>query len=264
MYPKISGMTGTAITEVDEFKEIYNLDVIQIPTNMPNKRTDLNDLIYMKKSAKLKAILESIQDSHKKGQPILIGVTSVEKSEELSDILKKNKIKHNVLNAKNHAKEAEIINQAGKRGSVTIATNMAGRGTDIRLGGNTESEPENKEKITQEAIEIEKLGGLLIIGTERNESRRVDNQLRGRSGRQGSAGVTQFFLSLEDDLMCIFGGEKLNSIMNKLGMKDDEAISHKWVTGALDSAQKKVESYNYELRKNLIRYDDTKNGKVTL
>ena len=274
MYPKLAGMTGTAMTEAQEFISIYNLEVVQIPTNILIARVDEHDVIYKTGTAKNNAIFEEVKKAHNKMQPILIGTISIEKSELLSKLLKKNGIKHSVLNAKFHEKEADIIAQAGRLGSVTIATNMAGRGTDIKLGGNEEVIIRNKSEgkaISDSEIELIKqqiqkdrkkvldIGGLFVIGTERHESRRIDNQLRGRSGRQGDAGRTKFFLSLEDDLMRIFGSVKIGNFLGKLGLKDDEAIEHPWINKSLEKAQQKVESRNYEIRKNLLKFDDVMN-----
>jgi preprotein translocase subunit SecA len=242
MYKKLSGMTGTALTEENEFREIYALDVIVVPTNKPVARLDKSDLIYKNTKGKYNAIIEDIIESNKKGQPVLVGTVSIEKSEYLSSLLKKRGVKHQVLNAKYHEQEAEIISHAGELGSVTIATNMAGRGTDIKLGEG-----------------VKEVGGLKIIGTERHESRRIDNQLRGRSGRQGDSGESAFYISLEDDLMRIFGSEKIQGIMERLGLEEDEAIDHKMVSKAIENAQKKVEGNNFDIRKNLIGYDDVMN-----
>ena len=242
MYKKLSGMTGTALTEENEFREIYALDVIVVPTNRDIARIDKSDLIYKNTKGKYNAIIEDIIECNKKGQPVLVGTVSIEKSEYLSALLKKRGIKHQVLNAKYHEQEAEIISHAGELGSVTIATNMAGRGTDIKLGEG-----------------VKEAGGLKIIGTERHESRRIDNQLRGRSGRQGDAGESVFYISLEDDLMRIFGSEKIQGLMDKLGLEEDEAIDHKMVSKAIENAQKKVEGNNFDIRKNLIGYDDVMN-----
>ena len=241
-YEKLAGMTGTAQTEATEFAEIYNLEVISIPTNVPVKRKDLNDLIYNTEREKLDAVAKKVKELYKKGQPVLIGTASIEKSELIHERLKKIKIPHNVLNAKNHEHEAEIIAQAGKKGAVTVATNMAGRGVDIKISD-----------------EIKELGGLYILGTERHESRRIDNQLRGRSGRQGDPGVSQFYLSLDDNLLRIFGGEKIRTIMNKLGVKEGEYIDSKIVTRSVEKAQKKVENMHYESRKHILEYDDIAN-----
>ncbi len=276
MYEKLAGMTGTADTEAVEFKKIYNLDVVVIPTNKPISRLDKNDVIYKTEIAKFKAIAEDIRIKNEKGQPALVGTISIEKSERLSDFLKKMNVRHNVLNAKHHEREAEIVAQAGRKGAVTIATNMAGRGTDIVLGGNPESmarqvnrdeeSPEYKEALKNYKISCEtekqdviKAGGLAIIGTERHESRRIDNQLRGRSGRQGDPGESQFYLSLEDNLMRIFNGERIQKIMNTLNMPDDEPIEAPMVTRAIESAQRKVEGHNFDIRKHLLDYDDVMN-----
>ena len=268
MYPKLSGMTGTATTEAAEFAEIYNLEVISIPTHKKMIRIDHNDEVYRTADEKWTSVINSIKNANIKKQPVLVGTTSIEKSEMLSNLLKKQKIKHNVLNARNHKEEANIIAQAGEPGAVTIATNMAGRGTDIQLGGNlevisknlevTEKNKENHNKNKEVALSN---GGLFVIGTERHESRRTDNQLRGRSGRQGDPGESKFFLSLEDDLMRIFGTEKLDSVLVKLGLKNGEAITHPWVNRALQKAQQKVEGRNFEIRKNLLRFDDVMNDQ---
>ena len=242
MYDKLSGMTGTALTEENEFREIYNLDVIVIPTNKPVQRIDQSDMVYKNESGKYKAIIEEIVKSHEKGQPVLVGTASVDRSEYISSLLKKRGIKHQVLNAKYHAQEAEIISHAGELGMVTIATNMAGRGTDIKLGEG-----------------VREAGGLKVLGTERHESRRIDNQLRGRSGRQGDPGESIFFISLEDDLMRIFGSEKIQGVIDKLGLEETEAIESKMVTKAIENAQKKVEGNNFDIRKNLLGYDDVMN-----
>ena len=242
MYAKLSGMTGTALTEENEFREIYNLDVIVIPTNKPVQRIDQSDMVYKNESGKYKAIIEEIVKSHEKGQPVLVGTASVDRSEYISSLLKKRGIKHQVLNAKYHAQEAEIISHAGELGMVTIATNMAGRGTDIKLGEG-----------------VREAGGLKVLGTERHESRRIDNQLRGRSGRQGDPGESIFFISLEDDLMRIFGSERIQGVIDKLGLEETEAIESKMVTKAIENAQKKVEGNNFDIRKNLLGYDDVMN-----
>ena len=242
MYEKLAGMTGTAKTEEDEFNKIYKLDVYVIPTNKPAIRKDLPDVIYKTKNAKYRAVVREVKKRHATGQPILVGTTSINQSEILSQLLDKENIVHNVLNAKYHEKEAEIIKNAGQKGMVTIATNMAGRGTDIKLGPG-----------------VAELGGLMIIGTERHESRRIDNQLRGRAGRQGDPGTTQFFLSLEDDLMRIFGSENISKFMDKLGMDEDEPITAKMITRSIEKAQKKVESHNFEIRKYVLEYDDVMN-----
>ena len=242
MYDKLAGMTGTAKTEEDEFNKIYKLDVYVIPTNKPAIRKDLPDVIYKTKHAKYRAVVREVKKRHETGQPILVGTTSISQSEIISQLLKKENIVHNVLNAKYHEKEAEIIKDAGQMNMVTIATNMAGRGTDIKLGKG-----------------VADLGGLMIIGTERHESRRIDNQLRGRAGRQGDPGTTQFFLSLEDDLMRIFGSENISKFMDKLGMDEDEPITHSMITRSIEKAQKKVESHNFEIRKYVLEYDDVMN-----
>nr|WP_296327438.1 preprotein translocase subunit SecA [uncultured Acidaminococcus sp.] len=242
MYDKLSGMTGTAKTEEQEFQKIYGLDVVVVPTNKPNIRIDYPDVIYKTRRAKYRAVANAIEELHKKGRPVLVGTTSIQQSEDLSELLKKRGIEHNVLNAKFHEKEAEIVADAGQMGAVTIATNMAGRGTDIVLGDG-----------------VAELGGLHIIGTERHESRRIDNQLRGRCARQGDPGSTRFYLSLEDDLMRLFGSDNISGIMDKLGMEEDEPIEHKIVTRSIESAQKKVEARNFEIRKQVLEYDDVMN-----
>ncbi|QJC34454.1 preprotein translocase subunit SecA [Enterobacteriaceae endosymbiont of Donacia crassipes] len=269
LYKKLSGMTGTASTESFEFKEIYKLDTIIIPTNKPMIRKDLPDLIYLTKKEKINAIINDIKEKNSKGQPVLVGTISIKKSELISKKLKKIGIKHNILNAKFHVKEAEIIAQAGIKKAVTIATNMAGRGTDIVLGGNLLIDKKfsfNKiEKLKLEwqikHNEIIKLGGLYVIGTERHESRRIDNQLRGRAGRQGDPGISRFYLSMEDSLMRIFAPKNMLFLMNKLGMNANDCIEHPWITKAISNAQKKVESYNFEIRKQLIEYDDIINDQ---
>ena len=253
-YKKLSGMTGTAKTEADEFFDIYKLEVVEIPTNMKMVRNDYEDEIYRTLNEKYNAIIKLIESCREKKQPCLVGTVSIEKSEEISRLLKGKKIPHEVLNAKNHLKEAEIVANAGKPGQVTIATNMAGRGTDIKLGGqDSSSDFETNKKTSLDS------GGLYIIGTERHESRRIDNQLRGRSGRQGDPGASKFFLSLEDDLMRIFGSEKLDSVLKTLGLEEGESIQHPWITKALERAQKKVEARNYEIRKSLLKFDDVMN-----
>ncbi len=254
LYDKLSGMTGTAKTEADEFSDIYNLDVVEIPPNKPMVRKDSEDEIYRTLNEKYNAIVSLIDECRKKSQPCLVGTVSIEKSEFISNILKKKKIPHEVLNAKNHMKEAEIVSEAGTPGQITIATNMAGRGTDIKLGGIESS----KNYIKNNKIALGS-GGLYIIGTERHESRRIDNQLRGRSGRQGDPGSSKFFLSLEDDLMRIFGSEKLDSVLQTLGLSENECIQHPWITKALERAQKKVEARNFEIRKSLLKFDDVMN-----
>ena len=301
MYNKLSGMTGTAMTEEAEFEEIYNLDVVEIPTNKPMIRKDENDVIYKNENAKFRAIVKSIKESHEKGQPVLVGTVSIEKSEKLSKLLRQEGIKHEVLNAKYHEKEAEIVAQAGKFGAVTIDTNMAGRGTDIMLGGNSEflakeemhknKTPENlieeantyyetdeqdilrareqfrnlvkkyDEEIKDEKQKVIDAGGLKIIGTERHESRRIDNQLRGRSGRQGDIGESKFYISLEDDLMKIFGGDIITKVYNTLGADENLPIDSKIITNAVENAQKKVEGRNFSIRKNVLKYDDVMNAQ---
>jgi len=242
MYAKLAGMTGTADTEAAEFKKIYNLDVVVIPTNMPMIRADHTDVIYKTEKEKFAAVIEEIRELYKVGRPVLVGTISIEKSELLSKYLNQTGIQHHVLNAKNHEREAEIVSQAGQRGQVTISTNMAGRGTDIKLGEG-----------------VAELGGLHILGTERHESRRIDNQLRGRSGRQGDQGSSRFYLSLEDDLLRIFGAEKISSIMDKIGIEENEPIEHKLISRAIENAQKRVEGQNFDIRKHLLEYDDVMN-----
>ncbi|MBQ2687958.1 MAG: preprotein translocase subunit SecA [Clostridia bacterium] len=299
LYEKLSGMTGTAMTEEQEFKEIYELDVVEIPTNKPLARVDENDSIYLNEQAKFNAVIETIIECHEKGQPVLVGTISIEKSELLSKLLKKRGIEHNVLNAKHHEKEAEIVAQAGKFGAVTIATNMAGRGTDIMLGGNAEFMAKNKmrkmgytdellaeatgfgdtddeeilearktfselnaqfkEEIKDEAEKVRQAGGLYIIGTERHESRRIDNQLRGRSGRQGDPGQSRFFLSTEDDLMRIFGGDRMKMMMTRLNVDENMPIENKMISNIIESSQQKVEQRNFGIRKNVLQYDDVMN-----
>ena len=301
MYDKLAGMTGTAMTEEAEFEEIYKLDVISIPTNKPMIRDDQNDAVYKNEKGKFNAIVQSIKESHAKGQPVLVGTVSIEKSEKLSNILRKEGIKHEVLNAKFHEKEAEIIAQAGKFGAVTIATNMAGRGTDIMLGGNSEylakqemrrnkipdelieqantfyeteveeilkaretfKKLENKynEEIKEEKAKVIAAGGLKIIGTERHESRRIDNQLRGRSGRQGDPGESKFYIGLDDDLMKIFGGEMITKLYNTMGIDENMPIENKVISNTVESAQKKVEGRNFSIRKNVLKYDDVMNAQ---
>ena len=261
LYDKLSGMTGTALTEAEEFMDIYGLGVVSVPTNVPIMREDSDDEIYRTEEEKYEAIIKNILKCNKRNQPVLVGTVSIEKSEILSKLLKSKNIKHNVLNARYHEQEAQIISQAGKPGSVTIATNMAGRGTDIQLGGNPEN-LENTEKNTEELKKIViESGGLFVIGTERHESRRIDNQLRGRSGRQGDPGESKFYLSLEDDLMRIFGSDRLDTILQRLGLDEGEAIVHPWINTALERAQKKVESRNFDIRKNLLRFDDVMNDQ---
>jgi len=279
-YQKLSGMTGTALTEENEFRNIYSMDVVAIPTNKPLQRTELPDAVYRTAQAKFRAVVEEIEARHSQGQPVLVGTISIEKSEMLSKMLKQRGIAHHVLNAKNHEKEAEIIAQAGQKGAVTISTNMAGRGTDIILGGNPEPElkkvRENNEltEAQQEARiqeirqrwqerhdEVVELGGLHILGTERHESRRIDNQLRGRAGRQGDPGSSQFFVSLEDDLMRIFGSDSVSSIMEKMGMEEDAPLEHSMVSRVIENAQKKVEGRYFEMRKHILEYDDVINNQ---
>ena len=273
LYNKLSGMTGTADTEAYEFQEIYSLEVVVIPPNKPTTRNDMGDLVYLNQEDKFKAILEDIKDCNSRGQPVLVGTTSIEVSELLSDYLKKGGIKHEVLNAKQHAREAEIVAQAGRAGAVTIATNMAGRGTDIVLGGSLDAALEGVDPNDAVAVqrvnaewqarhdEVLAAGGLHIIGTERHESRRVDNQLRGRSGRQGDVGSSRFYLSLEDSLMRIFASDRVASIMQKLGMEEGEAIEHPWVSKAIENAQRKVEGHNFDVRKQLLEFDDVANDQ---
>ena len=299
LYNKLSGMTGTAMTEEDEFREIYKLDVIAIPTNRPVIRIDHPDQIYRTEKGKYAAIIDQIVACHEKGQPVLVGTISIEKSELLSAMLKRKGVKHEVLNAKYHAKEAEIVAQAGKLGAVTIATNMAGRGTDIMLGGNAEflakaemrkrEYPEEliteaigyadtddedvlaaravyqqlyrkfSDEVKERAVKVKEAGGLYILGTERHESRRIDNQLRGRSGRQGDPGESRFYISLEDDLMRLFGSERLMSIFKSIGVAENEQIEHKMLSSAIEKAQMKIEGNNYGIRKNLLEYDQVNN-----
>lgn len=279
LYDKLAGMTGTAMTEAAEFMDIYELDVLEVPTNRPVQRIDHNDEVYRTVDEKNDAIVELIKECTAKGQPVLVGTVSIEKSEQLSELLKKRKIAHNVLNARYHEQEAAIVSQAGKPGAVTIATNMAGRGTDIQLGGNAEmrikvelggvTDPAELAKKAAEiraevAADKEKVlaaGGLYIIGTERHESRRIDNQLRGRSGRQGDPGASKFFLSLQDDLMRIFGSDRMDSVLTRLGLQPGEAITHPWVNKALEKAQQKVEARNFEIRKSILKYDNVLNDQ---
>ncbi len=279
LYPTLSGMTGTAMTEAAEFADIYKLEVVEIPTNMEMIRIDNDDEVYRTTREKHEAILDQIAECHERKQPVLVGTITIEKSEELSALLKKRRIKHNVLNARHHEQEAHIIAEAGAPGGVTIATNMAGRGTDIQLGGNLEMrllreledlEDETKqtsrtEEITSDIAEKKSIvidaGGLFVLGTERHESRRIDNQLRGRSGRQGDPGASKFFVSLEDDLMRIFGSERMNSMLQRLGLQDGEAIVHPWINKALEKAQQKVEARNFEVRKQLLKFDDVMNDQ---
>ena len=299
LYDKLSGMTGTAMTEEEEFGTIYELDIVEIPTNRPVQRIDHHDVVYKNEAGKLRAIVRQIEECHEKGQPVLVGTVSIEKSEQLSDMLQRKGIKHNVLNAKNHEKEAEIVAQAGKLGAVTVATNMAGRGTDIMLGGNAEylakadlrkagmsdeliaeatgyaetddqeilnarqqyaqAEAKYKDEIRAEADKVREVGGLFILGTERHESRRIDNQLRGRAGRQGDPGESRFYLSLEDDIMRLFGSERVMGMMEKLGVDEDTPIEQKMLTNAIENAQRQVESRNFQTRKNVLQYDDVMN-----
>ena len=279
MYPKLAGMTGTAMTEASEFADIYSLEVIEIPTNVPCIRKDAEDEVYRSAREKNKAIIGLIEECRARKQPVLVGTVSIEKSETLGALLKEHKIPHQVLNARYHEQEAFIIAQAGSPGAVTIATNMAGRGTDIQLGGNVDmrirqelegiADPGERERktaaIRSDVQNLKQIaldaGGLFVIGTERHESRRIDNQLRGRSGRQGDPGASRFFLSLEDDLMRIFGSERMDTMLKRLGLKEDEAITHSWVTKALEKAQQKVEARNFEIRKNLLKYDDVMNDQ---
>jgi preprotein translocase subunit SecA len=285
LYDKLAGMTGTASTEASEFQDIYKLEVVEVPTNRPMARIDSDDEVYRTATEKYRAIIKIIEDCHKRGQPILVGTTSIEKSEMLSEMLKPLKIPHQVLNARYHEQEAHIIAQAGVPGGVTIATNMAGRGTDIQLGGNASmrlgdwiaareaaGQPATPEETEAErariAADIEEkkaaalaAGGLYVLGTERHESRRIDNQLRGRSGRQGDPGASKFYLSLEDDLMRIFGSERMDFMLRKLGIQEDEAIAHPWINRALEKAQQKVEARNFDTRKNLLKYDDVMNDQ---
>ena len=299
LYKKLSGMTGTAMTESTEFEQIYKLDVVEVPTNKPMIRQDMPDVVYKTEAGKFRAVIQQIEECHARNQPVLVGTISIEKSELLSGMLKKKGIAHEVLNAKQHEREAEIVAQAGKLGAVTIATNMAGRGTDIKLGGNTEYlakaemrrmgfpeelivastdfgetedqevlaarktfqelEDKYKEEIRPEAEKVCEAGGLFILGTERHESRRIDNQLRGRSGRQGDPGMSRFFLSLEDDLMRLFGGERINSLMEALGIDEDTPIENKMLTNSIESAQRKVEERNFGIRRDVLQYDDVMN-----
>jgi len=281
MYDKLAGMTGTADTEAAEFRKIYNLDVVVIPTNMPLIRANHSDVIYKTEDEKFRAAVQEIEELNKAGRPVLVGTISIEKSERLSSLLKRKGVPHNVLNAKHHEREADIIAQAGRVGAVTISTNMAGRGTDILLGGNAKFlartmvdeslDPEAKEKAFQQALEktvaivqkekekVVQLGGLHVLGTERHEARRIDNQLRGRSGRQGDPGSSRFYLALEDDLLRIFGSERISNIMNRLGIEEDQPIEHGLVTKAIENAQRKVEAHNFEIRKHLLEYDNVMN-----
>ena len=272
LFPKLAGMTGTAMTEADEFAEIYKLEVVEIPTNVPVRRDDEDDEVYRTAAEKYEAGAKLIEEARERGQPVLVGTTSIEKSETISEILKKKRVPHQVLNARFHEKEATIVAQAGAPGAITIATNMAGRGTDIKLGGNVEMRVKLEEADQARAAEIaaevaanhekvKEAGGLFVIGTERHESRRIDNQLRGRSGRQGDPGRSRFFLSLEDDLMRIFGSDRMGGMLQKLGLKEGEAIIHPWINKALEKAQKKVEARNFDTRKNVLKYDDVMNDQ---
>jgi len=279
LYPKLAGMTGTAMTEAQEFADIYGLEVIEIPTNVSVARVDNDDEVYRSAREKYDAIIAQIEECQQRGQPVLVGTVTIEKSEFLANLLKQKKVAHQVLNARYHEQEAFIIAQAGAPGSVTIATNMAGRGTDIQLGGNVEmrvrqesgdiaDETERAKREAEIRAEVEKnreivlaAGGLFVLGTERHESRRIDNQLRGRSGRQGDPGASKFFLSLEDDLMRIFGSERMETMLRRLGLKEGEAIVHPWVNKALEKAQQKVEARNYDIRKNLLKFDDVMNDQ---
>ena len=275
LYPKLAGMTGTAMTEAGEFQEIYNLEVSEIPTNVPCIRQDFHDEVYRTAGEKFDAIVDLIEDCRSRGQPVLVGTVSIEKSEHLSGLLKKKQIPHKVLNARYHEQEAGIIAQAGSSGAVTIATNMAGRGTDIQLGGNVEmrirqelNDPNDdvgrqriRAEVEADRAQVIEAGGLFIVGTERHESRRIDNQLRGRAGRQGDPGASKFFLSLEDDLMRIFGSERIDGMLQKLGLEKGEAIVHPWVNRALEKAQQKVEARNFEIRKNLLKFDNVMNDQ---
>ena len=265
LYNKLSGMTGTAITEAEEFFDIYKLNVVSVPTNKPMIRKDFNDQIFRTEKEKYLAITNKIIECNKIGQPVLVGTTSIEKSEKISKNLLEKKIKHNVLNAKHHEQEAKIIAEAGKPNAITIATNMAGRGTDIQLGGNKDfinQEKENdSEIIKKEKEKVKSLGGLCMVGTERHESRRIDNQLRGRSGRQGDPGSSIFYISLEDELMRIFGGNSIDGMLKKLGLKENESIDHPWINKAMEKAQEKVEGRNFDIRKTLIKFDDVMNDQ---
>ena len=261
LYNKLSGMTGTALTEAEEFYDIYKLKTVSIPTNKSMIRTDLNDQIFRTEKEKYKAIIEKIESCYYNSQPVLVGTTSIEKSEKISSLLGTKKINHSVLNAKQHEKEAKIIADAGKLKAVTIATNMAGRGTDIQLGGKQTNLNDKQNSILQEKKEVIKNGGLYVIGTERHESRRIDNQLRGRSGRQGDPGKSIFYISLEDDLMRIFGSESIDGIMQKFGLKEGESIDHPWINKALERAQQRVESRNFDIRKTLLKFDDVMNDQ---
>ncbi|WP_197465055.1 preprotein translocase subunit SecA, partial [Tistrella mobilis] len=279
LYPKLSGMTGTALTEAGEFGEIYKLEVVAIPTNRPVQRKDADDEVYRTEREKIQAIVTEVKQASAKGQPVLIGTVSIEKSELISRLFTEAGVPHQVLNARYHEQEAQIVAQAGRPGAVTIATNMAGRGTDIQLGGNLEmrveveladvtDEAERTRRTAEIAAQLEEAkakvmaaGGLYVIGSERHESRRIDNQLRGRSGRQGDPGASKFFVSLEDDLMRIFGSERIDGMLKRLGLEEGEAITHPWINKALEKAQQKVEARNFDIRKNLLRYDDVMNDQ---
>ncbi len=270
LFPKLAGMTGTAMTEADEFEQIYKLEVVEIPTNVPVARNDQDDEVYRTAAEKYEAVAKLIEECRERGQPVLVGTTSIEKSEIISALLTRKNIHHNVLNARFHEQEAKIVAQAGAPGAITIATNMAGRGTDIKLGGNYEMrvqlEPDaDPERISAEIgvnhDAVKGAGGLFVIGTERHESRRIDNQLRGRSGRQGDPGGSRFFLSLEDDLMRIFGSGRMGGMLQRLGLQEGEAIVHPWINKALEKAQKKVETRNFDMRKNVLKYDDVMNDQ---
>ena len=278
LYPKLAGMTGTALTEADEFAEIYKLDVVEIPTNVAVVRADGDDEVYRSAAEKYEAVATLIEEARGRGQPVLVGTTSIEKSETISEILTRKKVPHAVLNARFHEQEATIVSQAGAPGAITIATNMAGRGTDIKLGGNAEMrvkleladvdeaerparEAAIRDEVTTAHEVVKQAGGLFVIGTERHESRRIDNQLRGRSGRQGDPGASRFFLSLEDDLMRIFGSDRMGGMLQRLGLKEGEAIVHPWINKALEKAQKKVEARNFDTRKNVLKYDDVMNNQ---
>ena len=268
LYKKLAGMTGTAMTEAEELFDIYKLKVISVPTNKEMIRNDMNDQIFRTEEEKNNAILNKVNECNKTGQPVLVGTTSIEKSEKISKLFKKNKLDHNVLNAKHHESEAKIIAEAGKAGMITIATNMAGRGTDIQLGGNKnflvseeKKTSEEMEKMKVDKEKVKNFGGLCIVGTERHESRRIDNQLRGRSGRQGDPGSSIFFISLEDDLMRIFGGQSIDGVLKKLGLKKNESINHPWINKAMERAQQKVEARNFEIRKTLLKFDDVMNDQ---
>ncbi len=270
LYPKLAGMTGTAMTEADELEQIYKLQVVEIPTNVAVTRLDQDDEVYRSAAEKYEAVAGLIAEARLRGQPVLVGTTSIEKSEIISALLKAKGVPHNVLNARFHEQEASIVAQAGAPGAITIATNMAGRGTDIKLGGNLEMRVKLEPETAPEAIHaqiaahhdvVKGAGGLFVIGTERHESRRIDNQLRGRSGRQGDPGASRFFLSLEDDLMRIFGSDRMGGMLQRLGLKEGEAITHPWINKALEKAQKKVETRNFGIRKDMLKYDDVMNDQ---